>query len=97
MLMQRPNAQPKVALGSNVVFVAAPASRFEDRNSSLPERERGRCDMAYVIGVLIPLILQSLLVFIVIEMNTGNGSWVGLGALLIGMFAIPATAIVNFF
>ena len=51
--------------------------------------------MIYFVGALIPLVLQSLLVYIVIEMNTGNGSWVGLGALLIGMFAIPATAIAN--
>jgi len=28
-------------------------------------------------------------------MNTGNGSWLGLGALLVGIFAVPATAIVN--
>jgi len=50
----------------------------------------------YFIGVLIPLFLQSLFVFIVIEMNTGNGSWLGLGALLLGMIAIPITAILNF-
>lgn len=52
--------------------------------------------MRYVVGVLIPVLLQCLFVFIIIEMNTGNGSWVGLGALLIGMFAIPATAVINF-
>ncbi len=52
--------------------------------------------MRYFIGVIFPALLQTLFVFIVIEMNTGNGSWVGLGAFLLGMFAIPATAIVNF-
>ena len=52
--------------------------------------------MRYVSGVLVPVLLQCLFVFIIIEMNTGNGSWVGLGALLIGMFAIPATAVINF-
>ncbi len=52
--------------------------------------------MRYIAGVLIPVVLQCLFVFIIIEMNTGNGSWIGLGALLIGMFAIPATAIINF-
>ena len=52
--------------------------------------------MRYLIGVLIPLLLQTLFVFIVIEMNTGNGSWVGLGALLLGMFTIPATGVSNF-
>ena len=51
--------------------------------------------MRYVVAVLIPLLLQCLFVFILIESNTGNGSFVGLGAFLIGMFAIPATAIVN--
>lgn len=49
----------------------------------------------YIVGVLIPVLFQSLFVFVVIQMNTGNGSWVGLGALLLGMFAIPATGIVN--
>jgi len=34
--------------------------------------------------------------YLIIEANTGNGSWLGLGALLLGMFAIPVTAIVNF-
>jgi len=53
--------------------------------------------MRYFIGVLIPFFLQSLLVFVVIEMNTGNGSWVGLGALILGMFAIPMTCLANFF
>lgn len=52
--------------------------------------------MRYLIGVLTPLLLQSLFVYIVIEMNTGNGSWLGLGALLLGMIAIPATGVLNF-
>lgn len=51
--------------------------------------------MRYLLAVLIPLLLQCLFVFIIIEMNTGNGSWVGLGAFLIGIIAIPITAIVN--
>jgi hypothetical protein len=51
--------------------------------------------MIYVAGVLVPIALQSLVVFITIQMNTGNGSWVGLGALLIGFVAIPVTALVN--
>lgn len=51
--------------------------------------------MRYVYGVLIPLLLQALIVYVVIEMNTGNGSFVGLGAYLIGMIAIPLTAVVN--
>ena len=52
--------------------------------------------MRHLLGVLLPFLLQCLLVFITIEMNTGNGSWLGLGALLIGMFAVPGTAIANF-
>ena len=51
--------------------------------------------MTYIIGVFIPLILQALLEIFVIESNSANGSMVGLGALLIGFIAIPATAIVN--
>lgn len=51
--------------------------------------------MRYLLGLVIPFLLQALLVLVTIEMNTGNGSWLGLGALLIGMFAIPGTAIVN--
>ena len=51
--------------------------------------------MRYIIGILIPMLLQCLFVFIIIEMNTGNGSWVGLGAFLIGIFAVPATGIAN--
>ena len=53
--------------------------------------------MRYIIGVLIPILLRSFVVFIVIAMNTGNGSWAGLAAFLLGMFAIPATGIANFF
>lgn len=51
--------------------------------------------MKYVYGVLIPVLLQVLVVFLLIQMNTGNGSWVGLGAFLIGMIAIPGTALLN--
>ena len=51
--------------------------------------------MRYLIAVLVPLLLQCLFVFIVIEMNTGNGSFVGLGAFLLGIIAIPITAIIN--
>ena len=51
--------------------------------------------MIYLLGSIIPMALQSLIVLIVIQVNTGNGSWLGLGAFLIGMFAIPATGIIN--
>ncbi|MEP4545554.1 MAG: hypothetical protein ABJ000_05185 [Saccharospirillum sp.] len=52
--------------------------------------------MRYVIGILLPVLAQALFVMIVIAMNTGNGSWAGLAALLLGMFAIPATGLANF-
>ena len=52
--------------------------------------------MRYFLGVFVPLIFQLLILFIIVEMNAGNGSWVGLGAFLIGIFAIPGTAIINF-
>lgn len=51
--------------------------------------------MRYFFGVVLPALMQVLVVFIIAESNQGNGSWVGLGALLIGIFAIPATALVN--
>lgn len=51
--------------------------------------------MKYVFGVVIPMLIQSLLVYITIELNTGNGSFVGLGAYLLGITAIPLTAVVN--
>ncbi|TJY59922.1 hypothetical protein E4T66_12125 [Sinimarinibacterium sp. CAU 1509] len=51
--------------------------------------------MRIFFGVVLPLLVQTLIVWVVIELNTGNGSFVGLGAMLIGMVAIPLTAIVN--
>jgi hypothetical protein len=52
--------------------------------------------MKYIVGVLIPVLLQVLMTWLVIVANTGNGSWLGLGALLLAMFAIPLTALTNF-
>ena len=51
--------------------------------------------MRYVYGVLMPMVFQVLVVYVVIEMNTGNGSFVGLGAYLLGLLAIPLTGIIN--
>lgn len=53
--------------------------------------------MKYVIGVLMPVLVQVLFTAVIISANTGNGSWVGLGAFLLAMIAIPATALINFF
>lgn len=51
--------------------------------------------MRYLIGVVLPALFQVLVVFVIAETNQGNGSWAGLGAFLIGMFAIPATVFIN--
>ncbi len=51
--------------------------------------------MKYVYCVIIPLLLQLLVVYIIIEMNTGNGSWLGLAAFLFAIPIIPLTAIIN--
>jgi len=51
--------------------------------------------MRYIYCVVIPLLLQILTVYIIIVMNTGNGSFVGLAAFLFAMPIIPITAIVN--
>jgi len=51
--------------------------------------------MRYLAGVLYPVLLQAFILFLIIDMNTGNGSWVGLLAYIVGMFSLPATAIVN--
>lgn len=51
--------------------------------------------MRYIYCVVIPLLLQVLTVYIIIVMNTGNGSWAGLAAFLFAIPIIPITAIVN--
>ncbi len=51
--------------------------------------------MKYLLGVFVPVVIQVLVIWLIIDSNTGNGSWAGLGALLIGMVAVPLTAIVN--
>ena len=53
--------------------------------------------MAYLLGLVLPVAIQLLFIFIVIAMNTGNGSWVGLGVYLLGLLVVPATALANFF
>ena len=52
--------------------------------------------LRYFSVLILPLIIQGLSVLLTVEANTGNGSWLGLGAVLVGMFAIPATLVVNF-
>ncbi len=49
----------------------------------------------WVPGVLIPLLLQLLFTLAIILATQGTGSFVGLGAMLLGLIALPVTAIVN--
>ncbi len=51
--------------------------------------------MRYLLGVVLPALLLSLLAYIVILMNTGNGSFIGLGVIIIAMIVIPANAIIS--
>ena len=52
--------------------------------------------MRYFYGVGLPLLMQCAIIGLVILTNQGNGSWVGLAVFLIGIFAVPVTAIINF-
>lgn len=51
--------------------------------------------MRYVYCVVIPLLLQIVTVYITIKMNTGNGSWLGLGVLLLAIPTLPITTLIN--
>lgn len=57
--------------------------------------EEGECLVVWIFGAFLPVLFQSLITWLVIEANTGNGSFVGLAAFLLAMFAIPLTLIVN--
>ena len=52
--------------------------------------------MNYWIGVLGVLLLHLALTFVTIAAATGNGSFVGLGAMLLAVWGIPMTLIANF-
>jgi hypothetical protein len=49
----------------------------------------------YFLGVGGVVLFQAVFSYIIILAGTGNGSFVGLGAMLLAVFGIPATAIVN--
>lgn len=51
--------------------------------------------MKYIYCVVIPLLLQLITAYIIITINTGNGSWIGLGVLLFSIPILPATTIIN--
>lgn len=52
--------------------------------------------MRYLVNILVPLLLQLLFTWIIIEATRGGGSFVGLAAMLVAVLAVPATAIWNF-
>jgi len=51
--------------------------------------------MRFTLYVVVPLILQVFIGLIFIFASRGSGDFVGLGVMLLGMFAIPITAIFN--
>jgi hypothetical protein len=51
--------------------------------------------MKYIYCVVIPLILQLITCYTLIEINTGNGSFVGLAVFLFAIPILPATTIFN--
>ncbi|MDX1914360.1 MAG: hypothetical protein SFU55_02150 [Methylophilus sp.] len=52
--------------------------------------------MNYLVGVGGVLLIQTAISYATILAGTGNGSFVGLGAMLFALFGIPGTAITNF-
>jgi len=49
----------------------------------------------YFLGVGGVFLFQAVFSYVIILAGTGNGSFVGLGAMLLAVFGIPATAIIN--
>ena len=52
--------------------------------------------MNYTVGIGVVLLLQLAITSATIFAGTGNGSFVGLAAMLFALYGIPGTAIVNF-
>jgi hypothetical protein len=50
----------------------------------------------YLVVVGGVLLVQAAISYATILAGTGNGSFVGLGAMLLALYGIPATAILNF-
>jgi hypothetical protein len=48
-----------------------------------------------ILGILLPLVFQLLFALAIILATKGTGSFVGLGAMLLGLVALPVTAVVN--
>jgi len=52
--------------------------------------------LRYLVNILVPLLLQLLFTWVIIEATRGGGSFVGLAAMLVAVLAVPGTAIWNF-
>jgi hypothetical protein len=52
--------------------------------------------MNYKIGIGLVVLIQLAISYITMLSGTGNGSFVGLGAMLLAIFGIPTTALINF-
>ncbi len=52
--------------------------------------------MKYLLHVGLPALVQFAVMAFVILATQGGGSFIGLGAMLLGVWGIPITAIVNF-
>lgn len=52
--------------------------------------------LKYLVGVGGVLLVQVAISYATILAGTGNGSFVGLGAMLLALYGIPATAVTNF-
>jgi hypothetical protein len=46
-------------------------------------------------SILIPFVFQLIFIIGIIMATNGTGSFVGLGAMLLGIFALPITALLN--
>lgn len=51
--------------------------------------------MRFLGFVVFPFLLQLAAVLGIIAINTGNGSFVGLGAFALGIWVLPITALIN--
>lgn len=49
----------------------------------------------HIFGIVVPLVFQLAFTIAIILATQGTGSFVGLGAMLLGLIALPVTAIVN--
>ena len=54
----------------------------------------GRAMSYWVIGGV--FVVQAAISFVTMRAGTGNGSFVGLGAMLFALYGLPATALLNF-